>query len=87
MGSEIGLGKITRFLPDVVHSHDWQAGLTAFYLQASGSASNISIRLTADIVFRAFDDIEEVALGAIPKFFIEGLLGVISYLLNSGRIA
>lgn len=29
---DIGLGLVGAFVPDVVHAHDWQAGLTAAYL-------------------------------------------------------
>lgn len=32
MAAEIGQGAIPSFVPDVVHAHDWQAGLTAAYL-------------------------------------------------------
>ena len=32
MAAEIGLGAIPSFVPDVVHAHDWQAGLAPAYL-------------------------------------------------------
>src|SRR3954449_13016125 len=32
MAADIGLGAIPSFVPDVVHAHDWQAGLTPAYL-------------------------------------------------------
>ena len=31
--SEIGLGAVPSFVPDIVHAHDWQAGLTPAFLQ------------------------------------------------------
>lgn len=32
IAADIGQGSIPAFIPDVVHAHDWQAGLTAAYL-------------------------------------------------------
>jgi starch synthase len=34
--AEIGQGAIPAFVPDVVHAHDWQAGLTHAFLHYSG---------------------------------------------------
>jgi starch synthase len=33
IAADIGQGEIKAFVPDVVHAHDWQAGLTHAYLQ------------------------------------------------------
>jgi starch synthase len=35
MAANVGLGAISTFAPDVVHAHDWQAGLTPAYLNYS----------------------------------------------------
>ena len=32
VAADIGLGAVPSFVPDVVHAHDWQAGLTHAYL-------------------------------------------------------
>jgi len=32
MAAEIGQGAIPSFVPDIVHAHDWQAGLAPVYL-------------------------------------------------------
>jgi starch synthase len=32
MAAEIGQGAVPSFVPDIVHAHDWQAGLAAAYL-------------------------------------------------------
>ena len=32
IAADIGMGSIPNYLPDVVHAHDWQAGLTFAYL-------------------------------------------------------
>jgi starch synthase len=36
VGAQIGLGLIPGFVPDVVHAHDWQAGLAPAYLYYGG---------------------------------------------------
>ena len=36
-GAEIGLQGVAGWKPDIVHCHDWQAGLTAAYLHYSGA--------------------------------------------------
>ncbi|MGH6681306.1 MAG: glycogen/starch synthase, partial [Bradyrhizobium sp.] len=35
MAADIGLGAVSTFVPDVVHAHDWQAGLAPAYLHYS----------------------------------------------------
>jgi starch synthase len=37
IGADIGKGAIAAFVPDVVHVHDWQAGLTPAYLHYDGA--------------------------------------------------
>jgi len=36
MASRIGLGEVAGFVPNIVHGHDWQAGLTMAYLAYDG---------------------------------------------------
>jgi len=36
VAADIGQGSIPAFVPDIVHAHDWQAGLTPAYLHYSG---------------------------------------------------
>ncbi|GKQ52273.1 glycogen synthase GlgA [Bradyrhizobium sp. Ce-3] len=36
MAADIGRGTIASFVPDVVHAHDWQAGLAPAYLHYAG---------------------------------------------------
>src|ERR1700754_896629 len=35
MAADIGLGDVPDFVPDIVHAHDWQAGLTPAYMHYS----------------------------------------------------
>lgn len=37
LGAEIGRKGVAGWTPDVIHAHDWQAGLTPVYAQQSGS--------------------------------------------------
>ncbi|MBW4023036.1 MAG: glycogen synthase GlgA [Proteobacteria bacterium] len=37
VGAAIGLGEVAAYCPDVVHAHDWQAGLTPAYLHYRGN--------------------------------------------------
>ena len=37
MAARIGLGDIPEFVPDVVHCHDWQAGLVPVYIAFAGA--------------------------------------------------
>jgi starch synthase len=37
IGADIGLGRVAGFLPDVVHAHDWQAGLAPAFLHYEGA--------------------------------------------------
>ena len=35
MAADIGLGDVPDFVPDIVHAHDWQAGLAPAYMHYS----------------------------------------------------
>jgi starch synthase len=50
--ADIGLGGIPSFVPDVVHSHDWQAGLTPAYLHYSGQPRPGTILTVHNLAFQ-----------------------------------
>jgi starch synthase len=50
--ADIGLGGIPSFVPDVVHSHDWQAGLTPAYLHYSGQPHPGTIMTVHNLAFQ-----------------------------------
>lgn len=50
--ADIGLGGIPSFVPDVVHSHDWQAGLTPAYLHYSGQPRPGTIVTVHNLAFQ-----------------------------------
>ena len=52
VGADIGLGAIGAFPPDVVHAHDWQAGLTPAYLHYSGRRSPGSVMTVHNLAFQ-----------------------------------
>ncbi|MBS7537841.1 glycogen synthase GlgA [Ancylobacter lacus] len=52
IGSGIGRGLISGFAPDVVHAHDWQAGLTPAYLHYAGGRRPASIITVHNIAFQ-----------------------------------
>jgi starch synthase len=41
LAAEIGMGLVAGFVPDIVHAHDWQAGLTPAYLRYGGGPKSV----------------------------------------------
>jgi starch synthase len=52
VGADIGLGAIEAFQPNVVHAHDWQAGLVPAYLRYSGRAAPGSLITVHNLAFQ-----------------------------------
>lgn len=50
--ADIGLGGVPSFVPDVVHSHDWQAGLTPAYLHYGGQPRPGTILTVHNLAFQ-----------------------------------
>lgn len=50
--SIIGLGGVSSFVPDVIHSHDWQAGLTPAYLHYSGRPRPGTVMTVHNLAFQ-----------------------------------
>ncbi len=59
----IGRGAIPGFVPDVVHAHDWQAGLAPAYLHYAGGARPATVMTVHNLAFQ----------GQVPA----GLLGAL----------
>lgn len=51
-GSEIGLGRLGTWRPDLVHLHDWQAGLTAAYMKLADGAAPPCLLTIHNIAFQ-----------------------------------
>ncbi len=52
VGADIGLGAVGGFQPNVVHAHDWQAGLVPAYLRYSGSEAPGSLITVHNLAFQ-----------------------------------
>jgi starch synthase len=53
-GAAIGLGEVASYRPDLVHAHDWQAGLTPAYLhfRAAGGPRPATIMTVHNLAFQ-----------------------------------
>jgi starch synthase len=83
-GAALSQGLVANFTPDVVHSHDWQAGLTAAYLRFSGRRSPPLVLTIHNLAFQGlFPSGLQTQLGLPEASFVtEGLeyYGQISFL-------
>lgn len=52
VAAEIGLGLLAAFVPDVVHMHDWQAGLAAAYMHYSGKAAPGTVMTVHNLAYQ-----------------------------------
>lgn len=81
---DVGLGRVAAFVPDIVHAHDWQAGLTAAYLVYGEGRRAPSIMTLHNLAFQGqFDRAIFPQLG-LPDiaFSVEGVeyYGDVGYL-------
>jgi len=52
MGAQVGMDGAAGWVPDIVHAHDWQAGLVPAYLHQSGSSAPSSVLTIHNIAFQ-----------------------------------
>src|SRR6476469_8690108 len=52
MAADIGLGAIPSFVPDVVHAHDWQAGLTPAYLHLAERSRPAAVMTVHNLAYQ-----------------------------------
>ena len=52
VGAEIGLGLLPDWRPDLVHAHDWQAGLAPAYLALSGRPRPATVLTVHNLAFQ-----------------------------------
>jgi starch synthase len=50
--ADIGLGVARDFVPDIVHAHDWQAGLAPAYLHYAGGARPRTVMTVHNLAFQ-----------------------------------
>lgn len=78
VASGVGLGLIAGFAPDIVHAHDWQAGLAPAYLHYAGTRRPGTVMTIHNIAFQGqFPAHDFPMLGLPPHAF--GLGGVEYY--------
>ncbi len=83
VASRIGLGLLPKWLPDIVHGHDWQAGLAPVYL-TEHQVRPATVLTIHNIAFQGIFPADLLARLKLPRssFSIEGLeyYGKISFL-------
>ena len=84
IAARLALGDCPRFRPDVVHGHDWHAGLTAAYLTYDGRPRPASVITIHNLAFQGQYPAALLApLGLPPRAFVlEGVeyYGMIGFL-------
>jgi starch synthase len=89
-GADIALGQVGDFVPDVVHCHDWQAGLTPAYLHYAGRPRPRTVVTVHNMAFQGQFPVTCDSLG-LPwhAWSIEGVeyYGSIGYLKAGLQLA
>lgn len=84
IAADIGLGAVPSFVPDIVHAHDWQAGLVPAYLHYAGSRRPGTVMTIHNMAYPGLFSHDLLgAIGLPPdSFSMHGVeyYGTISYL-------
>ena len=84
MAAEIGQGAIRSFLPDIVHAHDWQAGLAPAYLHYANGPRPCTVMTVHNMAYQGKFPHEMLHTFGLPpeSFTIHGVeyYGMISFL-------
>ncbi len=75
VAAAIGQGVLSGFAPDVVHAHDWQAGLAPAYLHYSDGARPGTVMTVHNLAFQGRFPAELLAILGLPPraFSIDGV--------------
>ncbi len=91
IAADIGQGSIPAFAPDIVHAHDWQAGLTHAYLQYSDRPRPGTVMTVHNLAFQGQFPRELLATIGLPpqSFNMDGVeyYGSIGFLKAGLRFA
>jgi starch synthase len=91
MAANIGLGAIPTFVPDVVHAHDWQAGLAPAYLKYSHQRTPATVMTVHNLAYQGKFPQEMLSVFGLPgeAFTIGGVeyYGGIGFLKAGLRLA
>ena len=66
VGAQIGLGLVPALRPDIVHAHDWQAGLTPAYLHYGEGPRPASVITVHNLAFQGQCDARLLAQLRLP---------------------
>jgi starch synthase len=84
MAAEIGQGAIRSFVPDIVHAHDWQAGLALAYLHYANGPRPCTVMTVHNMAYQGKFPHEMLHTFGLPpeSFTIHGVeyYGMISFL-------
>jgi len=82
--AEIGQGLVPAFAPDIVHAHDWQAGLTAAYLRYSDKPAPATVFTVHNLAFQGQFPHQLLPILGLPpnSFTVDGVeyYGAIGYM-------
>jgi starch synthase len=92
VGADLGLGAFAGFVPDIVHAHDWQAGLAPAYLHYERSAGRPATVMTIhNLAFQGQIPASLLGVLGLPAFSytVEGVeyYGAIGMLKAGVRLA
>jgi starch synthase len=91
VAANIGLGAVPTFVPDVVHAHDWQAGLAPAYLKYSRRHIPATIITVHNLAYQGIFPREMLSELDLPEeaFTIDGVeyYGKIGFLKGGLRLA
>jgi starch synthase len=91
MAANIGLGAVPTFVPDVVHAHDWQAGLAPVHLRYSREQNPGTVMTVHNLAYQGRFPREMLSEFDLPAeaFTIDGVeyYGGISFLKGGLRLA
>src|SRR5271166_6291613 len=91
VGADIGLGAIAAFEPQVVHAHDWQAGLTPAFLHFAAGPRPATIITIHNLAFQGHFSLSEFSGLGLPEtaLTIDGVeyFGGVGYLKAGLRLA
>ncbi len=84
VAADIGLGAVPFFVPDVVHAHDWQAGLTHAYLHYSERSGPTTVMTVHNLAYQGQFPWEVLSVLGLPpeSFTVDGVeyYGTIGFL-------
>lgn len=82
--ARIGFGEVADYRPDIVHGHDWQAGLTGAYLVFGGKSRPATVFTIHNLAFQGKFPAEVFPMLHLPAnaFRVEGVeyYGAVGYL-------